>query len=127
MLCSYLLLKRFGNLAALGCRLRSCAHLCFWPFTDSRYIHAPFEADAQMVYLAWHGYVDFCISEDSDLLALGCPQVLYKLRGDGHGKEVLLEDALNGRSLEDFQAICVLMGDSAALGYGPSVNATLPV
>ncbi|CAE7581223.1 exo1 [Symbiodinium natans] len=77
---------------------------------EVRYIHAPFEADAQMVYLAWHGYVDFCISEDSDLLALGCPQVLYKLRGDGHGKEVLLEDALNGRSLEDFQAICVLMG-----------------
>ena len=80
----------------------------------SRYIHAPCEADAQMVYLAWHGYVDFCISEDSDLLALGSPQVLYKLRGDGHGREILLDDALNGRSLEDFQAICILMGSSAS-------------
>eukprot|EP00439_Symbiodinium_sp_Y106_P025462 s2771_g3.t1 len=77
---------------------------------EVRYIHAPCEADAQMVYLAWHGYVDFCISEDSDLLALGSPQVLYKLRGDGHGREILLDDALNGRSLEDFQAICILMG-----------------
>ncbi|CAE7236672.1 exo1 [Symbiodinium sp. CCMP2456] len=77
---------------------------------EVRYIHAPCEADAQMVYLAWHGYVDFCISEDSDLLALGSPRVLYKLRGDGHGREIILDDALNGRSLEDFQAICILMG-----------------
>ncbi|CAE7283249.1 exo1 [Symbiodinium pilosum] len=77
---------------------------------EVKYIHAPFEADAQMVYLAWHGHVDFCISEDSDLLALGCPQVLYKLRADGFGREILLQDALNGFSLEDFQAVCVLMG-----------------
>ncbi|CAE7730710.1 exo1 [Symbiodinium necroappetens] len=77
---------------------------------EVRYIHAPCEADAQMAYLAWHGYVDFCISEDSDLLALGSPRVLYKLRGDGHGREIILDDALNGRSLEDFQAICILMG-----------------
>ena len=36
---------------------------------------APYEADAQLAYLARNGIVDAVISEDSDLLAFGCPKV----------------------------------------------------
>ncbi|CAE8633763.1 unnamed protein product [Polarella glacialis] len=78
--------------------------------TGARFIVAPYEADAQMVYLSLHGHVDFCITEDSDLLALGCERVLYKMKADGQGREIQLRDALDGRSLEEFQAVCVLMG-----------------
>ena len=114
MLFACLLRKRSGDLAAEPSSPCSPPLRQLCTAVPSRYIHAPCEADAQMVYLAWHGYVDFCISEDSDLLALGSPRVLYKLRGDGHGREIILDDALNGRSLEDFQAICILMGNSAS-------------
>lgn len=47
------------------------------------YLVAPFEADAQMAYLARAGIVDAVITEDSDLLIYGCPRVLFKLERDG--------------------------------------------
>lgn len=39
------------------------------------FIVAPYEADAQMAYLALHGDVWAVVTEDSDLLAYGCPRV----------------------------------------------------
>lgn len=36
-------------------------------------IVAPYEADAQLAYLALTGDVDAVITEDSDLLPYGCP------------------------------------------------------
>lgn len=39
------------------------------------YIVAPYEADAQITYLVKQGLADFAITEDSDLLAFGCPKV----------------------------------------------------
>ena len=39
------------------------------------FIVAPFEADAQMAYLAINGLVHAVITEDSDLLPYGCPRV----------------------------------------------------
>ena len=39
------------------------------------FIVAPYEADAQMAYLAINGDVHAVISEDSDLLVYGCPRV----------------------------------------------------
>ena len=39
------------------------------------YIVAPYEADAQLAFLARSGFVDFVITEDSDLVPFGCPQV----------------------------------------------------
>lgn len=42
------------------------------------FIVAPYEADAQLAYLCRTGYVDFILTEDSDLLAFGAPKVLYK-------------------------------------------------
>ena len=41
-------------------------------------IVAPYEADAQLAFLSRNGYVDAVISEDSDLLVYGCPEVLFK-------------------------------------------------
>ena len=38
---------------------------------------APFEADAQLAYLKKEGYADVVITEDSDLLVFGCPQLIY--------------------------------------------------
>ena len=39
------------------------------------FLVAPYEADAQMAYLALHGNVDAVLTEDSDLLTYGCPKV----------------------------------------------------
>ena len=39
------------------------------------FVVAPYEADAQMAFLARNGDVDLVITEDSDLIAYGCPQV----------------------------------------------------
>lgn len=53
-------------------------------------IVAPYEADSQMSYLCQMGYVSACLSEDSDLIAYFCPQIIAKTRGSGNGScEVL--------------------------------------
>ncbi len=44
-----------------------------------KFIVAPYEADAQLAYLARKQLIDFVITEDSDLLVFGCPKVLYKI------------------------------------------------
>jgi exonuclease-1 len=52
-----------------------------------QFIVAPYEADAQMAYLARRGDVHAVITEDSDLLVYGCPRVRAgaagQLRGGG--------------------------------------------
>lgn len=44
------------------------------------YVVAPYEADAQMAFLALNGHVDLIITEDSDLIPYGCPRVNFQLR-----------------------------------------------
>ena len=39
---------------------------------------APYEADAQLAYLARTGVVDLVISEDSDTIPYGCQQVRWR-------------------------------------------------
>lgn len=41
------------------------------------YIVAPYEADAQMTFLAVSKHVEAVITEDSDLIAFGCPRVSF--------------------------------------------------
>jgi len=48
-----------------------------------KFIIAPYEADAQLTYLNNQGYVDVVITEDSDLIALGCTDIIYKLKTNG--------------------------------------------
>lgn len=42
------------------------------------FVVAPYEADAQLAFLARNGSIDAVLTEDSDLVAFGCPVVLYK-------------------------------------------------
>ncbi|XP_047318686.1 exonuclease 1 isoform X2 [Impatiens glandulifera] len=51
------------------------------------YIVAPYEADAQMTFLAVSKQVDAVITEDSDLIAFGCPRIIYKMDKFGQGVE----------------------------------------
>lgn len=56
------------------------------------YVVAPFEADAQMVYLEKMGLVHGIISEDSDLLIFGCRRLITKLNDHGEGIEICSDD-----------------------------------
>jgi exonuclease-1 len=47
---------------------------------------APYEADAQMAYMVREGLADFAITEDSDLIAFGCPKILAKINHAGFGQ-----------------------------------------
>lgn len=42
-------------------------------------VHAPFEADAQLAYMFKLNQVDFCVTEDSDLLTFGAERIVCKL------------------------------------------------
>lgn len=45
------------------------------------YIISPYESDAQLAFLQKSGYINYIISEDSDLIPYGCSRVLYKYSG----------------------------------------------
>lgn len=60
---------------------------------------APCEADAQLALLADISFVDVCISEDVDLLAFGCPRVLFGLDRRGTGREIRSTDLERSRLL----------------------------
>ena len=86
---------------------------------------APYEADAQMAYLAKRGMVAGVITEDSDLIAHGCRSVFTKMGGDGSGVEIRFEELGRNRGLsfigftpEMFLEMCVLSG----CDYLPSLN-----
>lgn len=57
-----------------------------------QYIVAPFEADAQMVYLEKQRIIDGIISEDSDLLIFGCRKLITKLNDFGECIEICRDD-----------------------------------
>ena len=63
------------------------------------YVVAPYEADAQMAYMARSGIVDLVITEDSDLLAYGCPEVVFKLQRSGDCDHVRIVDLPMNRTL----------------------------
>ena len=51
------------------------------------FITAPFEADAQLAYLCRENFVDFVISEDSDILVFGAKKCFYKMDREYDGDE----------------------------------------
>ena len=84
-------------------------------------MRAPYEADAQLAYLAKRRSVAAVLTEDSDLVAHACPCVLLKLdRHAGTVQRLLWEDvptvsAGNGLSLKNFDQtmfleLCILVG-----------------
>lgn len=46
------------------------------------YIISPYESDAQLYYLQRSGYIEYILTEDSDLIIYGCTKILYKLSGN---------------------------------------------
>jgi exonuclease-1 len=85
--------------------------------TGVQYIVAPYEADAQMVYLERKGLISGIISEDSDLLVFGAKCLLTKLDQYGNCIEVNKNDFcacrdinLTGWSDTEFRCMAILSG-----------------
>ena len=100
------------------------------------YYVAPYEADAQLAYLSHINYIDFIITEDSDLLAYGCKCVLFKLGNlknepNDVGEEILWENIKNCKEIrfknfnkDRFLSFCILCGcDYLKIsGVGPKLS-----
>ena len=102
-------------------------------------IVAPYEADAQLAYLANSGIADFVVTEDSDLTLFGCERVLFKLIDSGdcvlyekeHLNKVfgLQADLL---SFDKFRYMCITAGcdylaNLPGIGLGKAKNFWLKV
>jgi len=82
-----------------------------------QYIVAPYEADAQMVYLERKGIINAILSEDSDLLVFGAKCLLTKLDQYGNCIEINQADfsacrdiTLTGWSEKEFRQMAILSG-----------------
>ncbi|KAI0123728.1 hypothetical protein BJ170DRAFT_640184 [Xylariales sp. AK1849] len=84
---------------------------------DLPYVVAPYEADAQMVYLERQGIVSGIVSEDSDLLVFGAKRLLTKLDDHGQCIEINRRDFAACRELSmtdwtdaKFRQMCIFRG-----------------
>lgn len=84
---------------------------------DIPYIVAPYEADAQLVYLERHGYTSGIISEDSDLLVFGAKRLLTKMDQYGQCIEINRRDfcavreiSLTGWTDDQFRQMAIFSG-----------------
>lgn len=82
-----------------------------------QYMVAPYEADAQMVYLERKGIIDGILSEDSDLLVFGAKCLLTKLDQYGNCIEINKADfcackeiTLTGWTETEFRQMAILSG-----------------
>lgn len=90
-----------------------------------KYLVAPYEADAELVYLERKGIVDAILSEDSDLLVFGAKCLLTKLDQYGDCVEINRKDftscrdiSLVGWSDAEFRCMAILSG----CDYLPSIS-----
>ncbi|GMH41851.1 hypothetical protein BSKO_09761 [Bryopsis sp. KO-2023] len=81
------------------------------------YFVAPYEADAQLAYLAHRKDVHAVITEDSDLLAYACPRVFFKFDKNGEGQEIKLADLPRNKGInlvgfdhQMFLEMCIMAG-----------------
>lgn len=82
-----------------------------------QYVVAPYEADAQMVFLERKGIISAILSEDSDLLVFGAKCLLTKLDQYGNCVEINKDDfsacreiTLTGWSEREFRQMAILSG-----------------
>ena len=82
-----------------------------------QYIVAPYEADAQLVYLERNGTIQGILSEDSDLLVFGAKRLLTKLDQYGECLEINRNDftacreiSLVGWTDAEFRRMAILSG-----------------
>ncbi|OAA73454.1 DNA repair protein (XPGC)/ Rad [Cordyceps fumosorosea ARSEF 2679] len=80
-------------------------------------IVAPYEADAQLVYLEKQGLIDGILSDDSDLLVFGAKRLLTKLDKYGNCIEIKRRDfaacrevSLTGWSDTEFRRMAIMSG-----------------
>lgn len=92
------------------------------------YVVAPYEADAQLVYLERKGLINGIISDDSDLLVFGAKKLLTKLDQYGNCIEINRKDfcacrevSLTGWSDTEFRRMAILSGCDYLAGL-PSVG-----
>ncbi|KAK0611593.1 double-stranded DNA exonuclease-like protein [Immersiella caudata] len=81
------------------------------------YVVAPYEADAQLVYLERKGIIHGIVSEDSDLLVFGAKRLLTKMDEHGQCVEINRKDfclvrnvSLTGWSDMEFRHMAILSG-----------------
>ena len=79
------------------CDVVACPPQVIKRIPGARYVVAPYEADAQLGFLARNGHVDAVITEDSDIILFGCTRVVFKLDRDGTGQEVDLREVFSRR------------------------------
>eukprot|EP00618_Florenciella_parvula_P006655 CAMPEP_0119480558 /NCGR_PEP_ID=MMETSP1344-20130328/9308_1 /TAXON_ID=236787 /ORGANISM="Florenciella parvula, Strain CCMP2471" /LENGTH=499 /DNA_ID=CAMNT_0007514879 /DNA_START=170 /DNA_END=1666 /DNA_ORIENTATION=+ len=125
----------FGKAVDVSCRMAAtviAAAKAKWGVDNEKvkWVVAPYEADAQLAFLARNNHVDVVISEDSDCLAYEVPRTVFKFDvKTGSGQAVLLKDVLRmdgrsggldfrGFSKEMLLHMCVLSG----CDYLPSVK-----
>ncbi|CAK0869915.1 unnamed protein product, partial [Prorocentrum cordatum] len=64
------------------------------------FVVAPYEADAQLAFMCRVGWVHAVISEDSDLLAYGCPNTFFKMDKYGDGQRIALPCLQPGHAVD---------------------------
>lgn len=81
------------------------------------FVVAPYEADAQLVYLENKGLISAIHTIDSDLLVFGAKTVIYKLENDGECLVIKRQDLGKSNFLkminftfQDFVNVCILAG-----------------
>ena len=77
------------------------------------YYDAPNEADEVCAYLSINGYVDACMSEDSDMFIYGCPVILKHISMvyetvKEYTYDVIIDTL--GISCENFRRLCIISG-----------------
>jgi len=80
------------------------------------HIQATGEADILCSYLVKYGHADACLSDDTDMLAFGCPVVLRDLKSANNGTliEYRLDTIINALKFVDylqFATYCTLLGN----------------
>lgn len=77
------------------------------------YIVAPYEADAELAYLSKIGYVDYIVTEDSDLCAYNINKVLFKFDRDKESFKMIRTSEIISKmfiSYDQFLEFCILCG-----------------
>lgn len=84
---------------------------------DIPYVVAPYEADAQLVYLERQGFISGILSDDSDLLVFGAKRLLTKLDQYGNCIEINRRDfcacreiSLTGWTDAEFRHMAIMSG-----------------
>lgn len=73
-------------------------------------IQSPGESDAQLAYLALNGIADVVITDDTDLVVYGCPNIVFKLTPGGQGLFYELKRLALSFEWPVFRWMCIMAG-----------------